>query len=288
MQPTSVTTKSKKSTVYSRNFDQHLTDYSVHATYSSEKLDLQEIRKALIGLRPSLLPSKFSDGAFERFQEANSRAKDEDDVLANVLPTILGPNQASYPSARNTIFGNLEPLTDGTIAPAKPDLYYGASPEQLYRPVRNELEHHIILLSMYDKPIAPNFFVEAKGPDGSAGVATRQACYDGAIGARAIHSLQNYSREQLQYDGQTYTFTSIYHDGTLKLYTHHPTAPKTDGGPPGYHMTQIKAYAITNDRDIFVQGATAFRNVRDLIKHYRDSFIMEANRGAIRQAATAP
>ncbi|EEH40420.1 hypothetical protein PAAG_02475 [Paracoccidioides lutzii Pb01] len=31
--------------------------------------------------------------------------------------------------------------------------------------------------------MAPNFFLEAKIPDGSLAVATRQACYDGALGA---------------------------------------------------------------------------------------------------------
>ncbi|OAX83764.1 hypothetical protein ACJ72_01879 [Emergomyces africanus] len=41
-----------------------------------------------------------------------------------------------------------------------------------------------------DHLIAPNFFQDAKGPDGSPAVATRQACYDGAMGARGIYSYQ--------------------------------------------------------------------------------------------------
>ncbi|KAM0321484.1 hypothetical protein ACHAQA_010098, partial [Verticillium albo-atrum] len=191
---TSVTTKSKKSTPYNRDFEQHLADHGVYATYSSEKPALEEIRDTLTRPRPSLSPSKFSDGAFERFQEMNARAKDEDDVLANVIPTILGPSQTSHPSARNTAFGNLEQLTDGTIAPAKPDIYYGACPEELSRSVRDELGHHIIPSSTMDKPLAPNFFMEVKGPDGSVAVATRQARYDGAVGSRAMYSLQNYGR----------------------------------------------------------------------------------------------
>ncbi|KAG7106962.1 hypothetical protein HYQ45_018331 [Verticillium longisporum] len=287
-QATSATTKSKKSTVYSRNFDQHLTDHGVHATYSSEKPDLQEIRKALVAPRRSLSPSQFSDSAFERFQETNARAKDEDDVLANVLPTILGPNQASHPSARNTIFGNIKSLTDGTIAPAKPDLYYGASPEELSRSIRNELEHYIIPSSMHDKPMAPNFFVEVKGPDGSLAVANRQARYNGALGSRAMYSLQNYGEEEPGYDGKAYTFGSIYHGGTLHMYAHHPTAPTTDGGPPGYHITQVDAWAMTGNRDGFVRGATAFRNARDLAKQYRHNFIQAANSRASHQATKAP
>ncbi|KAM0584296.1 hypothetical protein ACHAP6_007490 [Verticillium nonalfalfae] len=286
--PTSVTNKSKRSTPYNRDFELHLTDHGVHATYSSQKPDLAEVTKALTVARSSLSPSKFSDGAFEAFQENNARAKDEDDVLANVIPAILGPNQTIHPSARNTIFGNLEQLTDGTIAPAKPDIYYGAYPEELSRSVRNELARHIIPSSMQDKPMAPNFFVEVKGPDGSVAVATRQARYDGAVGSRAMHSLQNHGWEEAQYDGRTYTFSSTYHNGQLQMYAHHPTAPTIDGGPPEYHMSQVKAYAMTNDRDTFVQGATAFRNARAVAKQHRDNFIRAANAKAPQQIVTAP
>ena len=140
---------------------------------------------------------------------------------------------------------------------------------------------------MHDKPMAPNFFVEGKGPDGSAAVATRQARYDGAVGSRAMHSLQNYGREQPQYDRQAYTFTSTYQDGTFKLYVHHLTAPATDGGLPGYHMTQVDAWAMAGNRDGFVRGATAFRDARGLAKDYGDSFITDANARARRETATA-
>ena len=44
--------------------------------------------------------------------------------------------------------------------------------------------------------MAPNFFMEVKGPDGSLAVATRQARYNGTVGSRAIYSLQNYGVEE--------------------------------------------------------------------------------------------
>ena len=232
---------------------------------------------ALAVPRPSLSPSKFSDGAFESFQASNDEAKDEEDTKVHVVPTITGARRADDPSAMNTLFGSLEPLTDGTIAPAKPDIYYGAHPEQLDRPVRDELGHHIIPSTMEDKPMVPNFFVEVKGPDGSASVAQRQARYDGAVGARGMHSLQNYGGDGPVYDGEAHTFSSIYHAGHLQLYAHHVTAPTTPGGRPEYHMTQVKAFAMTSDRESFVQGATAFRNARDLAKQNRDHFIQAAN-----------
>lgn len=81
------------------------------------------------------------------------------------------------------------------------------------------------------------------------------------------------------YDGNAYTYSSTYHSGTgtLQLYAHHVTAPTTQEGLPEYHMTQMKAYALTSDRESFVQGATAFRNARDLAQRHRDTFIQNAN-----------
>lgn len=167
------TTKSRKSiSAYNRGFEQHLTDHGIHTTWKSKRPELEEVKTVLVVPRPSLSPSRFSDGAFAMFQETNAQAKDEDDVLADVIPTI-GTREANYPSARNTIFGHLDPLTDGTIVTPKPDIYYGTVPEQLDATVRNELGHYIVPSTAVDKPIAPNFFLEVKGPDGSAAVMMR-------------------------------------------------------------------------------------------------------------------
>lgn len=201
--------------------------------------------------------------------KTNAQAKDENDMLADILPTIANTREANYPSARNTVFGHLDPLTDGTIVMPKPDIYYGAVPEQLDATIRNELGHHIVPSTAVDKPIAPNFFLEAKGPDGFVAVMMRQARYDGAVGARAMYSLQNYGEEEPVYDGKPYIYSLTYHDGILKMYAHHATAPATSSLPE-YHMTQLVTHALTNKRETFVEGATVFRNVRDLAKQYRD------------------
>ncbi|KAK7408620.1 hypothetical protein QQX98_009184, partial [Neonectria punicea] len=197
--------------------------------------------------------------------------------LANVIPTILGPSQASRYCARNTVFANLEPLTDDTIAAPKPDIYYGAYPEQLARSARNELAGHIMPSTMLDKPMAPNFFMEVKGPDGKAAVATRQARYDGAVGSRAMHSLQNYGAEEPQYDGKAHAFSSTYHNGQLQLFAHHVTAPTTEGGPPEYHMTQVDTWGMTGNPRTFMEGARALRNTLDLAEQHRGNFIRAAN-----------
>ncbi|KAK0369621.1 hypothetical protein CLIM01_13022 [Colletotrichum limetticola] len=285
--PTTTTAKTKKSTPYNRDFDLHLTEHGVHPIYASQKPDLGDTRATIAVARASLSPSRFSDGAFEAFQESNARAKDEDDVLATVIPTILGPSQASRNCARNTVFSSLEPLTNGTITAAQPDIYWGANPEQLAKPAREELAGHVVPSTMLDKPLAPNVFLEVKGPEGSAAVATRQVRYDGAIGARAMHSLQNYRVEEPRYDGKPRTFSFTYQDGYLKKYSHHMTAPTTEGGRPEYHMSQIDTWGMTGKRDTFVEGATDLRNTLDLAETYRDNFIRTANTRALQAETVA-
>lgn len=277
--PSTATSKSKKSTTpYDRGFEQNLIDHGVYLDNRAQTPEnWEEINKRLANQRPSLSPSKFSESAFKAFRASDFRAKDEDDIMIDVVPVITGVPQDKHFSARNTIFGNLEPLTDGNICPAKPDLYYGSRPEQLDRRVRDKLGGYIILSTMEDKPMAPNFYLEVKGPDGSLAVAGRQACYDGAIGARGVQSLQSFSQKTLIYDNNAYTITSTYHGGTLKMYTTHVTAPAGPGKPPEYQMDQLGAWALTGSREQFRQGATAFRNGRDLAKEWRDGFTSAAN-----------
>ncbi|KAM3502142.1 hypothetical protein MY11210_009160 [Beauveria gryllotalpidicola] len=128
-------------------------------------------------------------------------------------------------------------------------------------------------------PSVPNLFVEAKAPRGGADVAKRQACLDGAIGARAMHSLQNYGEDEQVYDGNARTFSSTYHagTGTLQLYAHHVTGPRAEEDRPEYHMTQIDSWGMTGNIETFRRGATAFRNSRDLSRRQRETLIEAAN-----------
>ena len=187
----SATSRSRKSiTPYDRAFEQNLIDHGVYSDNRAQTPEnLEEINERLANPRSSLSPSKFSETTFKAFRASDFRAKDEDDVMIDVVPVISGLHQNNHFSARKTKFGNLEPLTDGTIAPANPDLFYGARPEQLDRRICDELSNYIIPSTMEDKPIALNFYLEAKGLDGSTAVARRQACYNGAVGARGLQSL---------------------------------------------------------------------------------------------------
>jgi hypothetical protein len=284
---TDVSSRTKPSSAYGKDFEQHLNDNNVYLHGRKSKpnnnLDLHHPRQ-------SLSPSKFSDGAFECFQDEHDDLGSEGDVMRKLVPVIAG--SAKIPNSGEVLFNNLESITDGATVDVKPDFYDGAPLGDIDVAVRNGLNNLIIPsnTNAARRPAAPNFFLEAKAPWGAADIAKRQAGLDGAIGARAMHNLQNYGEEEPGFDGNAYTISSTYHagTGTLQLYAHHATPPAAPGGRPEYHMSQIKAFAMTSDRDTFVQGATAFRNARDLAQRDRDRFIQAANARARQSDVEAP
>ncbi|KAL4998193.1 hypothetical protein BDV10DRAFT_194502 [Aspergillus recurvatus] len=253
--PYSTHTKSKtgSTTVYDPHFENHLTNHGIFMPFStypdvtepSKPENIAEIRKRLRAPRPSVA---LSEGPLEReyedFIRLNDDAGDEQVVITEILP-----------SGGGHLFKNLAPLTDGTLADAKPDLYHGAQPNQLEPAILTQLDNQITPSIQSNRPAAPNFFIEAKGHDRSVRVAMRQACYEGALGARAMHSLQRLGDEsENRYDDKAYTMMSTYHTGTLAMYATHPTSPES-----------------------YQQGLSAYRNGRDLAKEYRDGFIKQAN-----------
>lgn len=120
--------------------------------------------------------------------------------------------------------------------------------------------------------------MEGKGPEGRAAVAQRQAMFDGAVGARAMHHLQSYGQPEPVYDNNAYTMTCFYCDGTLKMYTIHTTAPASPGGRPHYHMNHLRSFALTDRPDTFRGGAAAYRNARDWVKeNHRRKAIEDGN-----------
>lgn len=285
-------TTTKKTGPYDRAFQQHLIDHDIvpHGyEYPDGRLppepdNVDEILEALARPRASLSPSRFTPDDFRRFSRADSNAFKERQVTRNVIPTIEGDVADGRCVAVDLAFANLDHLTDGTLVPGNPDLCYGARPEQLGRRVHKELGGHIMPSTQEDLPIAPNFFLEVKGPDGSTSVAKRQLFYDMALGARGIHTLQSYRNADAAYDNRAYTLGCTYHDGTLKMYASHPIQP-VPGGQPGFVTTQIKAWSLSGDADTFRQGVAAFRNGRDWAKRQRDDAIRQANERAHRDHA---
>ena len=281
-----INTISTKSTgPYDRNFQQNLTDGGVYphayrypdGRVPAKPNNWKEINQRLTQPRPSLSKLTFSEDAHETFIQADADAFKEKQITTLVIPIIEGEIRDIKCVSGGIPFTNLNHLTDGTLVPGNPDLYYGARPEQLNRRVRNELSGRIIPSTQDNLPMAPNFFLAAKGPDGTVAVAGRQACYDGALGARGIQSLQSYGQVMPVYDANAYTITSVYHDGQLKMYTTHPAQLTGPEDPPEYFMTRLNTWGMTGNPETFRQGATAYRNARDWAKERRDQFIEAAN-----------
>ena len=283
---TSSSGQTLKSSAYDRDFEQKCIDHGIYMPGDDiEPTNWQEVQDVLARSRPSLSPSQFSDGAFKRFRRVEAEARDENDVITEALPTILGEKRRDYPSAGNVPFRNVDDMAPDVFKKPRPDLYWGARPEQIDRRVRQDLNHQIVPSTKDTYPAAPNFFLEAKGPDGSAAKKTIQACYVGGMGARAMHALQCYGQAEPTYDSKAYTYSSTYHDGTLKMYAHHPAQPSRPGESPQYHMTKVGGWELTGSAQTFRQGVGAFRNARDLAGEQRDILIDQANVVARAQSA---
>ena len=273
---------------YSRNFQQKLIDAGVYpdeyeypdGRVAPEPENIETINQILTQPRPSLSPSQVPNQKFKEFKRSAAHVSKENKAMKTVVPIIEGKITDDKCVEGDIPFTNLAPLTNDVLTAAKPDLYYGARPEQLRRQVREELSEHIKPSTEDDLPIAPNFFLEVKGPNGTGAVAARQACYDGALGARAIHSLQSYAKDKPAYDNNAYTIMSIYDNGQLKMYTSHLTQPVTPGSRPEYCMTQLNTWGLTGNVNTFRQGVTAYRNARDWTKEQRDEAIERANERA--------
>ena len=283
---TSCSGETLKSSAYDRDFEQKCIDHGIYMPGDDiEPGNWQEVQDVLAHSRPSLSPSQFSDRAFKRFRRVEAEARNENDVITEALPIILGENRRDHPSAGDVPFRNMDDMAPDIFKKPKPDLYWGSRSEQIDRQVRQDLNHYIVPSTKDTYPAAPNLFLEAKGPDGSAAKKTMQACYIGGMGARAMHALQCYGQAEPTYDNKAYTYSSTYHDGTLKMYTHHLTKPSRADESPQYYMSQVDSYALTGNVNNFRKGVGAFRNARDLAREQRDILIDQANAVARAQSA---
>ena len=281
---TTVTKDTKNSRPKDANYQQKLIDSGIYP-YGYKYPDglrpplpsgWEEMNRRLVQPRPSLSPSRFPDEDYQEFIQADAEAHNEDAVKDSVLPAMLRAMGASRGAQKNILFTNLDPVAAG-ISQAKPDYYYGAQPEQIHQKVRTDLSNLIIPSSHTHLPAVPTFSLEAKGPDGSLAEAMRQTCHNGAIGERAMRSLHTYKQDEPVYDNRVNTISSIYHGGQLKVYGHSAAQPNGQGMRPEYYMHQLGAYAMTGTPRNFRDGATAFKNARDLTAEYRDGAIAYAN-----------
>jgi hypothetical protein len=274
----------KRLNAYDDNFEQHMIDSGIYpegyehpdGRRTPEPGNIDQIRLDISAARASLSTSQFSESAFRDFKKKN-KTSSEGSVNRKVIPILAGDQD--IPNDGHLHFTNIESITGEGTAKAVPDFFDGAMLGDVDKVVRDNLSQIIVPTKHSGIPIVPNFYLEAKAPKGGADVALRQALHDGAIGARAMHALQNYGEEKPTFDGNAYTFTSTYHagTGTLQLYSHHVTPPIAPGGRREYHMTQIDSWGMTGSINAFRRGVSALRNARDLAQRHRDQFIQAAN-----------
>lgn len=272
----------RRTSAYDPAFEQHLIDHGIYpAGYGGvrnrqEPHNWEEIKARLALPRASLSPSRFTCENFLDFQEKNQEASTESEVMSKAFPIIAGT--ADVPSRENLRFTNLKDLTDGSITKAQPDFYDGARPEELNKRIQEGPGPYIVPSTNTAAPCLPNFFTEGAGSKGLEDVCKNQAMYDGALGARGIQELRSFIDPETVYDNNAYTITSTYHPSELLImYTTHPVKSTNQKHQTEYRMTHLNSYAMTGNPDAFRQGATAWRNGRDLTRDGRKELIAAAN-----------
>ena len=267
----------RKSSAYTPDFGLKLKDQGFFLPDPNTRAaNDREWKEVLIQPRPSLSPSRMSDGHHRRFVTAVYSAHNEGEVISQVLPTIHG--QPRYPSGQNVRFGNLDPLADGLVVP-QPDYYQGQDTGAGSRQLRNQLSNSIVPSSHEDYPFLPNFFTEVKGRDGKIGVAQRQAAHDGAVGARGMHRTENHGRRRERFDNKARTVSSILDGaGHLDIFSHHVSKPTGRGALPQTYMTPLRSYSLTDSPESYRQGVSAYRNASDYAHHHRTETIKNAHR----------
>ncbi|KAL6410310.1 hypothetical protein AUP68_06727 [Ilyonectria robusta] len=250
-------------------------EYSEDDALVPEPANLDEIRRIILAPRASI-SSQTQKSVFSKFKRQNGAAT-ETTVMTRVIPIIEG--NGNFFNCQDARLTNLFSMTNGGTVALQPDYFDGARMRAIHEKVQNDLS--TVIISTHDEniPVAANFFLEAKSTKGNPLVGKRQACIGGANGSRAMQALASYGEAELVYDNNAYAFSATYQagDGLLQLYAHHTAPPTKTDGKPNYHMTLLKTFVMRENLEMYIQGITAFTNLRHLAKRYRNRFIRMAN-----------
>ncbi|KAF3760050.1 hypothetical protein M406DRAFT_240277, partial [Cryphonectria parasitica EP155] len=278
--------KSSTTGPYDHFFEDHIIEHSIYpakfeyadGSFPPQPDNILDMRRMLYQPRDDLPACPRPQAAFENFWRKTMSSLSEAQVAEFIMPFVEGPVIDTRGGGR--YLTNLNPLTDGSIEPAQPDLYVGAPRLSLDDRVRVKLDGFIVPTKQAENPIVPNFFTQIKGHGGSETVAARQACYHGTLAARGYHRLQTWVADE---DEETilnkiaYVISCTYHLGMLRIYTCHPIAPTEDDAGIGYTTTLVRSFVLTDTPWSFEQGVTAYRNARDWARRRRDEIITLAN-----------
>ena len=261
--------KTRKSSAYDANFALLLLDLGARVDFVA--LDVEppsNFDEIVDTLKGTLVP--VSTINYKSFQVEKVKAYGETKTAVSLLPLLLGEDD-HFASDHDRAFTNIIPLVEGIVT-CKPDLYDGLCPSKVDPRVRKDLDSLIVPSRQSMAPIAPNFFLELKGQDGSYAVAGRQAWHDGIVGARAMQAIRCYDIETTL-DHKAYSLSASFYDTTIKIYSTHPVMRD---GKVVYNTVQVFSCLMDNDIT-FHQGVSAVRNARVWAENKRISLISEAN-----------
>ncbi|KAL8698073.1 MAG: hypothetical protein Q9224_002018 [Gallowayella concinna] len=290
-----------RNSVYDRNFSQHMKDHGCYPPQYPEQrpANWDKVYAKLLEPRKSSAPLTQKD--LDLFRLEWQKCKTESMVVSVLFhPIIAGASSIHQPNIFHTEdvqFNNLEPMTDNTYNPPKPDWYDGCVPEEIVASIRAKLSAYIVPSTVKDRPCLPNFFAEFKGPEAVTSVLERQALNNGTWAARGIQELRDWIGTQPLEDKRAYTIccTYDYASNTLNFFTVHPIRTDALAHRPlsrlpshrfAYQMTKIDGWIVDKNLNDFNQAVNAFRNAREWCKKERDDLVKEANKKA-KKTATA-
>lgn len=214
----------------------------------------------------------------DAFLERNENASTSQEALfQQVMPIIWGTFDLEVPCAYNRPFTRMR-FAEKHLKDAKPDYFEGIKPTHIEAEVKEDLSEMIIpnVVTALTGPAAPNFFLEVKTEGMRGSVVQLQSVMDGVLGARCMHSLQNYRMDMPLYDGNAYTFSVSYYRSELRFYAIQIKPPSMNSSKPRYEVLQLKWFPM-EAKDKFLPAINAYRNIRDLAEEYRKKFVKDAN-----------
>ena len=270
-------TKTDKVTPCDPRFARCLVENQIRSEkFSDAPRNLGEILEAMKKPITTFSLETYSEQEFQFFRRASRSSVDETGVATDLISAILPHDQATM--ARNHAFSGMKPFDDRLSRP-KPDIYQGMRFDAIPRQICTDIGHLITPSEEPEYPSIVNFCFELKGPKGTSHAALLQVRHGGAMGSRAMSALQNYKQERI-YDHQAYAFSATFLNGCLHLFAHHVTGPPALGEKEIYHITFLDSFAMDGNREQFIRGATAIRNMAALASRYCEKFLDEA-RGRI-------
>ncbi|POS84440.1 hypothetical protein EPUL_003672 [Erysiphe pulchra] len=224
----------------------------------------EEIKERSERRRPSLSIEKFTDEDYKAFKVVVKNSNNENDLMECIIPIIEGTYEKNGRSCCNRPFINFKLIAPDTVC-GTPDKCHGEAPAKADLMVRNELGNLILPSTKKDMPMAPNFFLEMKGPDGKSSVADLQALHTGALGERGQMALWGWRREGLCLDDKAHTITVTYVNGTLQFFSIHAGRFQNKNDQLEYYMCLIDTIAISGNIKDFRKGVSMYRNLRDFL-----------------------